>query len=80
MLWDVLSVLMNVTWLPRATMMSFGVTAPFTILIVFVATAPAGVVLGVVLGEDELLGLLLLQAATARAAAAHAPARDERLM
>jgi hypothetical protein len=42
---------------------------------VVVATAPDGVVLGVVgLGPDELLGPLLPQAAIARTAAAHAAA------
>ncbi len=59
-------------------MMSFGVAVLFAILIVVVATAPDGVVLGVVgLGPDELLDPLLPQAATARTAAAHAAARNE---
>ena len=43
---------MNVTWLPRATTMFFGVAVLLLIVMVLVVTAPAGVVLG--LAGDEL--------------------------
>jgi hypothetical protein len=75
MLCDWLSLLMNVTWLPRATMMFFGFTVLFVIVIVVVLTAPAGVVLGLVgpeleLDPDELPQALIPNAtAVARAAA-----------
>ena len=54
MLCDWLSLLMNVTWLPRATMMFFGLTVLFVIVIVVAFTAPDGVVLGLVGLELEL--------------------------
>jgi len=61
---------MNVTWLPRATMMFFGDTTLPLIVIVVVLTAPDGVVAGLD-GEEGLdeLDDELPQAAAARAAA-----------
>ena len=60
---------MNVTWVPRVTMMSFGVATQLVIVTVLVLTAPEGVADGVVGAgpfvephepEDELeLGLEL---------------------
>jgi len=51
MLCDVLSLLMNVTWAPRVTMMSFGLATPLAMLMVVVRTAVAGVVAGLVGGR-----------------------------
>jgi hypothetical protein len=79
---DRLSLLTNVTWLPMGTMMSFGVTALFAIVIVMVATAPGGVVGGVVTGGDGVALLLPTQAAIAHAsphAAMTPPAIRERM-
>lgn len=85
------SLLMNVTCVPRVTMMSFGVATQLEIVTVLVLTAPEGVVDGVVgagpLFEphepDELelgLELELPQAATVeRTAAVQAAAMRSRI-
>jgi len=70
MLCDLLSLLMNATWLPRGTLTARGLTALFVIVIV-----AAGGVLGLV-----LLLPLPPQDAAARIGHAQAAARRETLM
>jgi len=69
MLCAVLSLLMNVTCVPRVTRMFFGLTVLPEMVIVCVVTASAGVVVGLLGPLDEELEPLP-QAATAKAAAA----------
>jgi hypothetical protein len=83
---------MNVTCVPRVTMMSFGVATQLLMVIVLVRTAPPGVVDGVVgagpivlHAPDELelelgLELELPQAAIAKSAAAVQAAAARRRM
>jgi hypothetical protein len=69
MLCDTLSLLMNVTCVPRVAMMFFGEATLLLIVIVWVTTAPDGAVVGL-LGLVELELVELPQAAIAKAAAA----------
>ncbi len=72
-----LSLLMNVTWLPRATTMFLGETVLPAMVIVFVATAPDGGEVGL-LAALEGVELFDPQAATQQASAAHAKTAPRR--
>src|SRR5437764_14580508 len=67
-----LSLLMNVTWVPRVTRTFLGLTAPFAIVIVVAATASAGGAVGLLGPVEELeppQAAIAHEAATAKAAA-----------